>query len=100
VSKRYAKDEAINIGRFLLDLGGTKSRPSTSPTIWRDPYAYGKLAYKSPLSQRQVDSREQRKAEMKEFNVREVDPSEGPHRDKSRFNNPDNAKKYGIRLDD
>ena len=94
MAKRYAHDEPINFGKFLIDHGA-KPKKSTGPTILRDHYN-GSLAYKSPLSQKTIDSRFEREKEMKQFNVREVDPSEGPHRDGSGWNDPSVAIKHGI----
>lgn len=52
--------------------------------------------YKSPLSGKEITSRSERREEMKRFNVREIEPSEGPHRDGSRYNNKDFMRKHGI----
>jgi hypothetical protein len=69
-------DRPINIGKFLV-AHGAKSKKSVAPTMWTDPYSNGKLTYVSPLTgNTEVTSREQRREEMKKFDVREVDPSE------------------------
>lgn len=96
-AKTYREDEVINFGKFLVDHGA-KPKKSTGPFIMRDHYN-GPLAYESPLSGKQIDSRSDRHKEMKEFNVREVDPSEKPHREGPRYNNPDWARKRGLNPD-
>ena len=53
--------------------------------------------YKSPLGGWEVTSRSQRKEEMKRAGVREVEPSETAHVDKSRFSNQDFIRKHNIR---
>lgn len=94
--KTYDKHEPINLGRFLADHGAKKKRPR-GPHVWLDPY-HGK-PYKSPMSQKEVSSRHQRREEMKTFNVREVEPSESPfHRDGDRrYNSQDFAQRYQMR---
>jgi hypothetical protein len=76
VTKPVWSDQPINIGKFLVQHGA-RSKKSVAPTVWTDPYSNGKLTYVSPLTgNTEVTSREQRKEEMKKFDVREVDPSE------------------------
>lgn len=96
MAKTYAKDEVINFGKFLLDHGGGKAKKKQKgPFITRD-YYNGSLAYESPLTGRKIDSRAERQKEMKQHNVREIDPSEGPHRDGSRFDRKDWARRRGY----
>lgn len=66
-------------------------RPELRPTF---QYIADTKPYISPLSGVEVSSRRERREEMKIHNVREVDPSEGPHRDGSRYNNPDFINKH------
>jgi hypothetical protein len=96
--KTYAKDEPINIGRFLCDHGA-QPRESSGPFIVRD-YYNGPLAYQSPLSGRKIDSRSERLKEMREHRVREVDPSEQPfhRREDRRYTAPDHAARRGLKL--
>lgn len=67
-------------------------RQSAGPHFWSDPYSA--RPYVSPLSGREVSSRRERREEMRRFNVREVDPSEGPHRDGSRYSSADFIRKH------
>ena len=97
MSRKYKPEEPINIGRFLADHGAKKKK-SKAPHVWLDPYS-GK-PYRSPLSQKEIGSRRERREEMKEFNVREVDPSEGPHRDRSRFHDPNVARRHGLKVEE
>lgn len=95
MTKTYDENEPINIGRFLADHGA-KPKPSEAPFIMRDYYA-STLAYESPLTGKTINSRSERQKEMKEHNVREVDPSESPfHREGDRTIKAKNAKKAGI----
>lgn len=87
--------QPINMGKFLVSKG-RKTNKSKGPVFWTDPYN-GVLEYVSPLSGRRISSRDDRKREMKEFNVREVDPSEGPHQSGTRYNNPEFIRRYNIR---
>lgn len=83
MAHKFKPDEPINMGRFLV-THGAKPKKSRAPFIIRD-YYNGPLAYESPLSGKTIDSRIERQKEMKEFNVREVDPSETPfHRESDR----------------
>jgi hypothetical protein len=96
MSKRYKENEPINPGKFLVDHGA-KPKKSAGPYIMRDHYN-GPLAYESPLSGKKIDSRSAREKEMKEFNVREVDPSETPfRRSEDRTLKPSTAKKHGVK---
>jgi hypothetical protein len=96
VTKTYDKDEPINPGKFLADHGA-KPKKSDAPFIMRD-YYNGPLAYDSPLSGRHIASRDDRRKEMKEFNVREVDPSESPfHRKEDRHIKEESRRKHGMK---
>lgn len=90
--------EPINMGKFLV-ANGAKPKKSKGPFIMRD-YYNGPLAYESPLTGLTIDSRSERHKEMKKFDVREVDPSEGAHREKTRYKNPDFARRHGVRLEE
>ena len=96
--KIYDPGEPINPGRFLVDHGA-QPNPKKGPFVLRD-YYNGSLAYKSPLTGRQIDSRFDRVKEMKAHNVREVDPSESAfHRPADRkYNAPDLAARRGLNL--
>lgn len=79
------------MGKFLVAHGWEPPPPSKHKTIH---FMRDVTPYRSPLSQKEITSRSQRREEMKEFNVREVDPSEGPHRDKSVYNSQRSEQKY------
>jgi hypothetical protein len=56
--------------------------------------------YVSPLGTGEITSRSQRKEELKRHGLREVEPSEGPHRDGSRYQNQNFMRKHGISVRD
>jgi hypothetical protein len=60
------------------------------PTIWSDL-----PAYESPVTGEMVDGRTARTEDLKRANCREVDPSEGKHRE---FNDPTAAAMKGATL--
>lgn len=84
----------MNIGQFLASLDFESKPKQAGPHIWRDPYQH--RPYRSPLSGREVSSRAERREEMRVHNVREIEPSEGPHRDGSRYRNKEFMRKHGI----
>lgn len=53
-------------------------------------------AYISPLGTGEITSRSQRREELKRHGLREVEPSEGPHRDGSRYQSEKFMAKHGI----
>jgi hypothetical protein len=53
-------------------------------------------AYMSPLGTGEITSRTQRKEELKRHGLREVEPSEGPHRDGSRYSNQKFIERHKI----
>jgi hypothetical protein len=60
-------------GRFVERKTG---EPMRAPDRIASPYVLSDVAYRSPLSGREITSRSQRREEMKVHEVREVDPSE------------------------
>lgn len=60
-------------GQFVERKTG---EPMAAPDRIASPMLMADVAYKSPLSGKEVTSRSQRREEMKVHNVREVDPSE------------------------
>jgi hypothetical protein len=60
-------------GQFVERKTG---EPMTAPDRIASPMLMADVAYKSPLSGKEVTSRSQRREEMKIHGVREVDPSE------------------------
>jgi hypothetical protein len=57
-------------------------------------------AYISPLGTGEITSRSQRREELKRHGLREVEPSEGPHRDGSRYQNEKFIRRHGIPVRD
>jgi hypothetical protein len=57
-------------------------------------------SYLSPLGNGEISSRTHRKEELKRNHCVEVEPSSGPHRDGSRYQNRDFIRKHNIPINE